>query len=160
MRLLITTTLLILISINARANISLGVSTMYFNNDLHYEGNKFRPSFVVGWVEEYKNIVAGIYTTRINKSQKRTLKNGLNVKTKTQSDIIKVGRRFNRFIYSGFITNTSVKTSIMVQSRKESFVGYGFAVDYLLTRNISTGFGAIMPNKLGHGAYVNLSYNF
>jgi hypothetical protein len=133
---------------------------MYFNDDLHYKRNKFRPSFVVGWVEEYKNIVGGIYTTRLNKSQKRRLENGLDVKTKTQSDILKVGRRFNRFIYSGFVTNTSVKTSILNQVQKENFIGYGFAVDYLLTRNISAGFGAIMPNKLGHGAYVNLSYNF
>jgi hypothetical protein len=145
---------------NAKANLSLGISTMYFNNCLHYEGNKFRPSFVVGWVENFDKNIVGVYTTRLNKSQKRVLENGLEVKSKAKSDIVKVGRRFDRFIYSGFITNTSVKTSIMAQSKKENFIGYGFSADYLLTRNISTGFGAIMPNKLGHGAYVNLSYNF
>jgi len=134
---------------------------MYFNDDLHYEGKKFRPSLVVGWVEEYKNIVGGIYTTRLNKSQKRSLDNGLDVKSKTQSNIIlKIGLRDKRLIYSGFVTNTSVKTSILNQVQRDNFIGYGLSVDYLLTRKISVGVGAILPNKLGHGAYVNLSYNF
>ena len=151
---------MILISASAKAGLSVGLSTMYFNDDLHYKGNKFRPSFVVGWVEDYKNIVGGVYTTRLNKSQKRRLDNGLDVKSKTQSDILKIGLRDKRLIYSGFVTNTSVKTSILSQVQKENFIGCGLSVDYLLTRKMSVGVGAILPNKVGHGAYVNLSYNF
>ena len=150
----------LLLSTAAQAKLSLGISTMYFNDDLHYESDKFRPSFNVGWFESFDKIVAGVYTTRLNHSQKRSLENGFNIKSKVDSDILKIGRRFNRFIYSGFVSNTGIKTTVLNQTQKESFIGYGFGVDYLLTKHITIGLGAIMPNKIGHGAYTNLSYNF
>ncbi|MFT6841389.1 MAG: hypothetical protein ACJASR_000149 [Psychroserpens sp.] len=152
--------LLILISANAQAKISLGISTMYFNDDLHYENDKFRPSLNAGWFESFGKIVAGVYTTRLNHSQKRSLENGFDIKSKVDSDILKIGRRYNRFIYSGFVSNTGIKTTVLNHSQKEHFIGYGFGVDYLLTKHITIGLGAIMPNKIGHGAYTNLSYNF
>lgn len=154
------TVILLILTSKAHAGLSLGVSTMYFNDDLHYKGKKFRPSLNIGWVESFEKYIAGVYTTRLNHSQKRILENGLDIKSKVQSDILKIGKRYDRFIYSGFVTNTVVKTTVLNQARKEHFIGYGVAVDYLLTKHTSIGFGAIMPNKIGHGAYTNLSYNF
>lgn len=152
--------LLILISANAQAKISLGISTMYFNDDLHYESDKFRPSLNVGWVESFDKIVAGVYTTRLNHSQKRSLENGFNIKSKVDSDILKIGRRYNRFIYSGFVSNTGIKTTVLNHSQKESFISTGGAIDFLLTKNISVGVFCLLPNKIGNGCGLNSSYNF
>ena len=154
MRLLLTI-ILLLLSTQAKAGFSLGVSTMYFNDDLHYNNEKFRPSLAVGWLETFDKWNIGLYTTRLNHSQKRSLKNGLDVKSKIDSDILHVGYEVNRYIPNIILTNTQVKTTISDQSFKENLIAYGFGVDYLLTKNITVGILVIPPIKIGHGFSFN-----
>lgn len=149
-----------LLAQTANAAFNIGVSTLAFNDGLHYNSRKFRPTIIVGYNKEYKNYIAGIYTNRLNHSQKRSLENGLDAKSKVKSDFFKLGRRYGRHIYSGFVANTMIKTSVLGQAQKEHFMSLGGSFDYLVTKNISAGFGCIMPNKIGHGCFTNLSYNF
>jgi len=150
---------LVLIIQSANAGPIISISTLAFNDELHYNSRKFRPAIIVGYNKEYKNYVASIYTNRLNHSQKRSLENGLDVKSKVKSDIFKLGKRYGRYIYSGFVTNTMVKNTVF-SPRKEHFISYGLSTDYLITKKISVGFGCVMPSKLGHGCFTNLSYNF
>jgi len=157
MRILI---ILLLITSKAHAGLSIGISTLAFKNELNYNSDKFRPKVTIGWLENFNKWNIGLHTTRLNHSQKRSLENGLDVKNKVISDILKLGYRVNRFSPNVFIANSIVKTTVSNRVNKETFIAYGFGVDYLVTKNISIGISAIMPNKIGHGASVNLNYNF
>ena len=149
--------MLLLLSTKANA-LTLGTGLIYTKNEL-VKSQEYKPSLVIGESWNYKKFNVAVSTNRLTvRSNEIELKNGLKLKQKTRYDAFQVGYRIKRFIPALFIANVQVEKNIIGYKYTNNLFIYGASLNYLLTKNISFGFGGTTKNEEGQSFFTNITF--
>jgi len=151
--------LLIFLLLSTKANaLTLGTGLIYTKNDL-VKSQEYKPSLTIGESWNYKKFNVAVSTNRLTvRSNEIELKNGLKLKQKTRYDALQVGYRVKRFIPALFIANVQVEKNIIGYKYTNNLFIYGASINYLLTKNLSFGFGGTTKNEEGQSFFTNITY--
>jgi len=151
--------LIILFLLSTKANaLTLGTGLIYTKNDL-VKSQEYKPSLVIGESWNYKKFNVAVSTNRLTvRSNNIELKNGLKLKQKTRYDAFQVGYRIKRFIPALFVANVQVEKNIIGYKYTNNLFIYGASINYLLTKNLSFGFGGTTKNEEGQSFFTNITY--
>ena len=149
--------ILFLISFKANA-LTFGTGFIHAKNEL-VKSQEYKPSLTIGESWNYKKFNIAVNTNRLAvRSNNIELKNGLKLKQKTRYDAFQVGYRIKRFIPALFIANVQVEKKFLNQKTTNNLLIYGASINYLLTKNLSFGFGGTTKNEEGQSFFTNLTF--
>ena len=151
--------IIILLLLSTKANaLTLGTGLIYTKNDL-VKSQEYKPSLTIGESWNYKKFNVDVNTNRLAvRSNNIELKNGFKLKQKTRYDALQVGYRIKRFIPALFIANVQVEKNIIGYKYTNNLFIYGASLNYLLTKNVSFGFGGTTKNEEGQSFFTNITY--
>ena len=151
--------LIILFLLSTKANaLTLGTGLIYTKNEL-VKSQEYKPSLVIGESWNYKKFNVAVSTNRLTvRSNEIELKNGLKLKQETRYDAFQAGYRIKRFIPALFIANVQVEKKFLNQKTTNNLLIYGASINYLLTKNLSFGFGGTTKNEEGQSFFTNLTF--
>jgi hypothetical protein len=151
--------LIIILLLTRTANaLTIGTGFTYTKNK-QVVSQQYKPTFTIGGSWEYKKINLAINTNRFAvRSNDLVLKSGLKVKQTVRFDGLQLGYRINRFIPALFLANVKIEKKFLNQKTTNNLLVSGFSVNYLLTKDLSFGFGGTTKNEEGQSFFTNITY--
>jgi hypothetical protein len=152
--------IVILFLLSTKANaLTFGTGFIHTKNDL-VERQQYKPSLTIGESWNYKKFNIAINTNRLAvRSNELKLKNGLKLKQKTRYDALQIGYIIKRrWMPALFVANAQVEKKFLNQKTTNNLLIYGASINYLLTKNLSFGFGGTTKNEEGQSFFTNITY--